>query len=264
MARRVSKVWKSRVLAVLCASSLAGTCSAQQSSATEQPVGSVARPALELVLASPATPPANEPVALGRSAVPAIMASRQIDSSSDTYSPSDQSPSDQSPSDQSPSDASSGTQEADMDTRSAYDVSIVDVSVEGIGNGEIPEDGQLGGSVVGLPTGIDREAAWKCVHWAPASICHYPLYFEDVMLERHGHQSHPCLQPLISGTKFFVGLPLAPYKQALWGPAESVYSLGHYRTGSPAPALRQRLPWDRNAAAVEALSLGGLFWAAPL
>lgn len=258
MVRSVSKVWKSRVLAVMCASSIAGNVSAQESEKPAAPTSSVARPALELVFASQPSPPVKPPVTSEAAALPAIAVSHQIDSNGESASPSDRQPKNLQPSGR---DAMRGT---DITQQSAYGVSVIDVSVDDIGNGEIPEDGQLGGSVVGLPTGIDREAAWKCVHWAPASICHYPLYFEDVMLERHGHQSHPCLQPLISGTKFFAGLPLAPYKQALWGPAESVYSLGHYRAGSPAPALRQRLPWDRNAAAVETLSLGGLFWAAPL
>ncbi len=144
-------------------------------------------------------------------------------------------------------------------------IRVSDVSTSQIGNGVVPPDGVLPGEQqIALPDGISRGASWKCVHWAPSSICHYPLYFEDAMLERHGHEKFCRLQPLISGAKFFAAMPLLPYKQVLQGPAEPVYVLGNYRAGSPAPALRQRLPWDRNAAAVEALSIGGLFWAAPL
>lgn len=143
-------------------------------------------------------------------------------------------------------------------------IRVSNISTSEIGSGRIPPAGNLPGVQTGLPDGVMRGSTWKCVHWAPAAICHYPLYFEDAMLERHGHQKFCRLQPLISGTKFFATLPVLPYKQALQGPLEPTYTLGHYRTGTPAPALRQRLPWDRNAAAIEALSLGGLFWAAPL
>lgn len=143
-------------------------------------------------------------------------------------------------------------------------IRVSNTSVDGIGNGQLPPEGILPGVETSLPDGVARGAISKCVHWAPASICHYPLYFEDVMLERHGHQKFCRLQPLISGARFFATLPVLPYKQALQGPAESIYTLGNYRAGTPAPALKQRLPWDRNAATVEALSLGGLFWAAPL
>lgn len=143
-------------------------------------------------------------------------------------------------------------------------IRVSNTSVDGIGNGQLPPEGVLPGEETSLPDGISRGATSKCVHWAPASICHYPLYFEDVMLERHGHQKFCRLQPLISGARFFATLPVLPYKQALQGPSESIYTLGNYRPGTPTPALKQRLPWDRNAAAVEAFSLGGLFWAAPL
>ncbi|GAB5403690.1 MAG: hypothetical protein Aurels2KO_19210 [Aureliella sp.] len=143
-------------------------------------------------------------------------------------------------------------------------IRVSDVSTDKIGSGRVPPAGELPGGQIGLPDGVMRGASWKCVHWAPSSICHYPLYFEDAMLERHGHEKYCRLQPLISGAKFFAAIPLLPYKQALQGPAQPVYTLGHYRAASPAPALRQRLPWDRNAAAIEALTLGGLFWAAPL
>lgn len=144
-------------------------------------------------------------------------------------------------------------------------IRVSDVSTDQIGSGRVPPQGVLPGEEqIALPDGVARGASWKCVHWAPSSICHYPLYFEDAMLERHGHEKFCRLQPLISGAKFFAALPLLPYKQALQGPAQGIYALGNYRAGSPAPALRQRLPWDRNAAAIETLSIGGLFWAAPL
>lgn len=133
------------------------------------------------------------------------------------------------------------------------------------GKGLVPPDGQLPDNRVGgLPTGAARGASFQCVHWAPSAICHYPLYFQDAMLERHGQTRFGCLQPIVSGAKFISTIPLLPYLATLQPPCESQYALGQYRPGTCAPVLRNHLPYDSRAAAVETLSLAGLFWAAPL
>ena len=145
-------------------------------------------------------------------------------------------------------------------------VSAINISMEGIGTGDIPKavtDGET--LIVALPTGYDRGATFKPTHWRASNICHYPLYFEDAMLERHGHTRYGYhLQPLVSGAKFFTTLSLLPYLKTLQPTCRSRYALGHYRPGSCAPVLRDTIPWDKRAALVESASAAAFFWAAPL
>ncbi len=145
-------------------------------------------------------------------------------------------------------------------------VSAVNIAVAGLGTGILPDDAydRQASEQFALPDGYARGAAFQCVHWRPSNICHYPLYFEDAMLERHGHQRFGTLQPLASGVKFFTTLSLIPYLATLQPACEPRYALGHFRAGSRAPRLRDSLPWDRRAAVVESLSVASFFWAAPL
>jgi hypothetical protein len=130
----------------------------------------------------------------------------------------------------------------------------------------VPENtaGKLSTGFAALPDGQQRGMIAQSVHWKPANICHFPLYFEDAMLERHGHVRWGCAQPLVSGAKFITTLPLLPYITTLQPPCEPRYTLGHFRPGNCAPALKDHLPWDRRAATVEVLSAGAYFWAMPL
>ncbi len=143
----------------------------------------------------------------------------------------------------------------------AISVQVVDLSVTGLGTGSLPES--AADEREKLPFN-SRSGAFKCVHWHPSSICHYPLRFEEPMLERHGHVRFGCWQPLASGAKFFATIPMLPYLATLRPSCEPVYALGNYRPGSCAPLLRETIPYDKQAAVVEALSLAGFFWAMPL
>ena len=145
-------------------------------------------------------------------------------------------------------------------------VDRVNISTKTIGTGVLPEDtaAKRAAPSTSLLDGQSRGIVAKHVNWRPANICHLPLYFEDAMLERHGHVRWGCAQPLASGVKFVSTLPLLPYITTLQPPCEPRYTLGHFRPGSCAPALKDHLPWDRRAATVEVLSLGAFFWAAPL
>ncbi len=140
-------------------------------------------------------------------------------------------------------------------------VQVVDLSVDGLGTGSLPESAAEKQEKLAF---AGRGATFKCVHWHPSSICHYPLRFEDPMLERHGHVRFGCWQPLASGARFFATIPLLPYLHTLQPTCEPVYALGNYRPGSCAPLLRTTVPYDQQAAVVEALSLAGFFWAMPL
>ncbi len=140
-------------------------------------------------------------------------------------------------------------------------VHVVDTSVSGLGTGTIPD---AAFDKRQAEAASARFAVQKCVHWHPSSICHYPLRFEETMLERHGHVRAGCLQPLVSGVRFFTTIPMLPYLNTLKPCYEPVYALGNYRPGSCAPLLRETIPYDKNAVVVEALAVAGFFWAMPL
>ncbi len=140
-------------------------------------------------------------------------------------------------------------------------VRVVDLSVADLGTGILPESAADKQQKLAF---LGRGASDKCVHWHPSEICHYPLRFEEPMLERHGHVRFGCWQPLASGAKFFATIPLIPYLHSLRPSCEPVYAFGSYRPGSCAPLLRETLPYDQRAAVTEALTLAGFFWAMPL
>ena len=148
----------------------------------------------------------------------------------------------------------------------AITVRVVDTSIEGIGTGAIPEGAfrERRLDPIVLPDGMARGASAKCVHWRPSLIQHHPLIFEDAMLERHGHSRWGHFEPVASGGKFFAAIALHPYLNTLNRPWDCQYALGHYRPGTCAPTLKNSIPYDRRAATVQGLALGGLFWGAPL
>jgi len=90
--------------------------------------------------------------------------------------------------------------------------------------------------------GMRREWQPAQFSWEAPGFKHRPLYFEEAMLERHGHHHGPVLGPVISGAHFFSRLPLMPYLTALDKPHCDIYDLGHYRPGSPTPCVKYRVP----------------------
>ena len=108
--------------------------------------------------------------------------------------------------------------------------------------------------------------------WEATSYCHRPLYFEEVNLERYGYMGcdHRCggvpaalVQPVLSGAHFFASVPLLPYKMTVDPACECIYTLGHYRPGSPVPHQIHRLPLRPVAGGVEAVAITGLIYAIP-
>jgi hypothetical protein len=84
--------------------------------------------------------------------------------------------------------------------------------------------------------------------WKAAALCHKPLYFEDVHLERYGHSWGPIMDPVVSGVHFFGRFPVLPYCMGLTPPNECIYTLGHYRPGSCAPYMIDPIPFSWRAA----------------
>ena len=131
-------------------------------------------------------------------------------------------------------------------------------SISGIGTGSTPEDATEGRlpAPMSLPFGPDREPGWsvKTKHWVAPAYCHQPTYYEDVMLEHHGHERCPPLQPLLSGARFYTGIFFTPYLAYMRPPLRDIPNTGNYRPGSCAPGIRQRAPYDAGAIKVQALS----------
>ena len=107
------------------------------------------------------------------------------------------------------------------------------------------------------PTFVPRAWASTTYLWKASGLCHKPLYFEEVQLERYGHDWGPVLQPFVSGAHFFGTFPILPYKMGLETPQECVYSLGYYRPGSCAPYMIEPLGFTWRAAAFEAAAWTG-------
>ena len=94
--------------------------------------------------------------------------------------------------------------------------------------------------------------------WTASSLCHKPLYFENVPLERYGHSAGPFMQPVESTVHFFTSLFFIPYSTALNPPNECQYALGYYRPGNCAPWLRTPFPISLDGAKRQAEAIVGL------
>jgi len=144
----------------------------------------------------------------------------------------------------------------------------VTTEITAIGNGSAPRSytGNDGSYDRSLPEQVgERDAAWAWSQYpfAAANTFSHPLYFEDVMLERHGHERFPLLQPMVSGARFFATVPMLPYLTTVRPPCEFEYKMGHFRTGDCVYPYLQRPPYVRNAAVVEAAAIAGASIAIP-
>ena len=94
--------------------------------------------------------------------------------------------------------------------------------------------------------------------WKASGLCHKPLYFQNVQLERYGHSSGPFSQPIYSAVHFFGSLATLPYQMAIHPPNECRYALGYYRPGNCAPWLRDPIPISLSGMRRQALVSTGL------
>ena len=111
-----------------------------------------------------------------------------------------------------------------------------------------------------LGAGTYSPRAWvpQTVSWHASSLCHKPLYFENIQLERYGHSHGPFLQPVASGVHFFSRLFFLPYNTAINPPNECQYALGFYRPGNCAPWLRDPVPISLHGLARQTLFYSGV------
>lgn len=109
-----------------------------------------------------------------------------------------------------------------------------------------------------------REAPTPITYtWKASALCHKPLYFEDVQLERYGHTICPLLQPALSGARFWLTIPILPYLMGVNPPNECIYDLGYYRPGSCAPHMLEPLPISLRGGLMQAGATVGFFYIFP-
>jgi hypothetical protein len=100
-------------------------------------------------------------------------------------------------------------------------------------------------------------------NWNATCLCHRPLYFEEINLERYGYGCCECLQPAASAAHFFATIPTLPYCIATDCPCECIYTLGHYRPGSCPPWQCHWPRWSTRAALAEGGVWTGLVFMIP-
>ncbi|MEE8451594.1 MAG: hypothetical protein V3R99_06750 [Thermoguttaceae bacterium] len=125
-------------------------------------------------------------------------------------------------------------------------------------NGEFPSN-----CPIGQKPFESRAWAPTTFTWKASGLCHKPLYFEDIHLERYGHSWGPYIQPVFSGAHFFLTVPILPYKMGLYPPHECMYTLGYYRPGSCAPYLLDPLPLSIRAAVAQGGVMTGMAYLMP-
>ena len=99
--------------------------------------------------------------------------------------------------------------------------------------------------------------------WTASNLCHNPLYFQDVNLERYGHTHGPVLEPVVQSAHFFANIAVLPYKMGVHCPSECQYALGYYRPGNCAPWITPPVPISVRGAISQAATMTGLFWLIP-
>jgi hypothetical protein len=108
-----------------------------------------------------------------------------------------------------------------------------------------------------------REHQPTVMQWAPTNLYHHPLYFEDPALERYGHTYHPLVQPFASTGRFAVQLVGLPYQMTLQPVHAKEYTLGWYRPGDCAPKKHYQIPFNEEAALMQAAVASGLILIIP-
>jgi hypothetical protein len=105
---------------------------------------------------------------------------------------------------------------------------------------------------------VDSTLTWKA-----SGACNKPLYFEDVGLERYGHEWGPVVQPVVSTVRFFGDLAVLPYKMGIHPPNECQHPLGYYRPGSCAPWAIKPVPLSLRGAVTQAAFVTGTVFTLP-
>ncbi len=117
-------------------------------------------------------------------------------------------------------------------------------------------------SLTNVPA-TQRNFADSDVQWRASGLCHKPLYFEEVQLERYGHEIGPVLQPVVSSAHFFANIAVLPYKMGIHPANECQYALGYYRPGDCAPWTVGPVPLSLRGGIYQAAAVTGVAAALP-
>ncbi len=155
------------------------------------------------------------------------------------------------------------TDEADTDrfSRRLTDIPLDIRPTEGIMPGD-PGAAKLAETALADPRQFHQVPGigLSCTPW---TICFRPLYFEEVALERYGDRAPCCLQPAVSGVRFFSNVALLPYKMRVRPPRSFVCSNGFSRVGDcPLPGYGECV-WRWDAVAVEMAAVTGFVFILP-
>jgi hypothetical protein len=126
--------------------------------------------------------------------------------------------------------------------------------------------------------GESRPWMLNSYEWEAPATRHLPLLFEEPNLERlgytygcncrgRGRQAVPrgadCLQPVVSGVRFFGRIPFIPYMYGYQCACKPVYTLGVDRPGSPVPYRKYMVPLSIKGAIYQAGAITGLVFFIP-
>jgi hypothetical protein len=129
--------------------------------------------------------------------------------------------------------------------------------------GKLPAD-MAGEEFAGqFPAYLPRAWGEVTYFWDAPDLCHGPLRYEEVNLERYGYSHCPVVQPALSAAHFFGATLALPYNMTARPCGECIYPLGHYRPGSPVPFRHIRPEHNPFAAAAEVGTIAGLILLIP-
>lgn len=134
-------------------------------------------------------------------------------------------------------------------------IAEIPLSLAPINNHKAPKEKSTGldSRTFGDLRELRMEQGWtpSMMNWRATNFAHRPLYFEDILLERHGQRRRHGTQPLWSAAHFFTTFPILPYKIGIERPCECIYTLGYGRPGNCKPSLRRRFVYETDAALFE-------------
>lgn len=110
--------------------------------------------------------------------------------------------------------------------------------------------------------GTSRPWATSLESWQATALCHRPLYFEEVNLERYG-KSLGVVQPVASAANMFGRVLALPYLIGATPPRECVYTLGQGRPGSYMPLYLHRPPVSIRGGLLQATAVTGTVFIVP-
>ncbi|MBM4089944.1 MAG: hypothetical protein FJ276_11055 [Planctomycetes bacterium] len=144
-------------------------------------------------------------------------------------------------------------------------VTALDLNVRGVASRRPPDvaaDYFANAGEAGHVLGTTRQWAPSHFAWQAPALCHRPLYFQDVNLERHG-LSYGWGQPAVSTAHAFGRFAMLPYMMAVQPPWEHVYALGYERPGCCVPVHWHTMPLRARGVAAQAMAVTGLIFIVP-